>query len=157
LHGYRVLSNGRFGSRRGLSPFHRAGEELEEAVEYRPLVGAQLTIDAGNHLCGAGAWLVPRRTGLGGAAAQPADQLTQPFGSSRPLLAARLEGAGVRQLFRNFWEVDLEVMNKDIVHGVISRRLPEYRMSGKKSCQGQFGGCSFRAFPCTKMLREPKL
>jgi hypothetical protein len=99
-----------------LSPFHRAGEELEEAVEYRALIGAQLTIDAGDHLRGAGAWLVPRRTGLGGAAAQPANQLTEPFGGSRPLFTARLEGAGVRQLFRNFWEVDLEVVNKDIVH-----------------------------------------
>jgi hypothetical protein len=29
----------------------------------------------------------------------------------------------VRQLLRNFWEVDLEVMDKDIVHGVLRRRL----------------------------------
>ena len=63
---------------------------------------------------------MPRRTRLDRATAQPADQLPQPFGGSRPLFIARLAGAGVRQLLRNFGKVDLEVVNKDIVHGVLS-------------------------------------
>jgi hypothetical protein len=54
---------------------------------------------------------VPRRTRFGGAAPQPPDQLAQPFGGRCPLFSARLVGAGVRQLFRNFWEVNFEVMN----------------------------------------------
>src|SRR3979411_138985 len=56
-----------------------------------------------------------------GARAQAADQLSQPLGGSRPLFIARFAGTGVRQLLRNFGKVDLEVVNKDIVHGVVRR------------------------------------
>jgi hypothetical protein len=89
-------------------------------VEHRALVRTQLAIDAGDHLRRAGARLVPRRPRLDGTAAEPADQLPQPLGGGCPLFVARLAGTGVRQLLRNFGKVDLEVVNKDIVHGVFS-------------------------------------
>ena len=100
-------------------------------VEHGALVRAELAIDAGDHLGGAGSWLVPRRTRLDRATAQPADQLPQPFRGGRPLFIARLAGAGVRQLLRNFGKVDLEVVNKDIVHGVLSSDF-ELSKSGQK-------------------------
>jgi len=123
-------------------------------VEHRTLLRAQLAIDAGDQLGGTGAWLVPHGTGLDGAAAQPADQLTQPFGGSRPLFAAGLPAPDVRELFGNFGEIDLEVVDKDIVHGVV---LSQLRLSKRwnNDCQGQFGGWHVRGLPCTKMLREP--
>src|SRR2546423_803285 len=62
---------------------------------------------------------------------QPALQLPQPFRGGRPLFIARLAGAGVRQLLRNFGKVDLEVVNKDIVHGVLSSDF-ELSKSGQK-------------------------
>ena len=112
-------------------------------VEHGALVRAELAIDAGDHLGGAGSWLVPRCTRLDRAPAQPADQLPQPFRGGRPLFIARLAGAGVRQLLRNFGKVDLEVVNKDIVH-VFSAVTSNYRSRDRNFCQGQFGGCSSR-------------
>ena len=137
------LGSGWLGSLRSLGPLHRAGEELEEVVEHRALVRTQLAVDTGDQLGSTGARLVPRRTGLGGTTAEPADQLTKPFGSSRPLFMARLAGAGVRQLLRNFWEVDLEVVNKDVVHCLFVG-TSNYRSRERKFCQGQFGGCPLR-------------
>jgi hypothetical protein len=100
-------------------------------VENRTLVRTELAIDAGDHLRCTGARLVPGCTGLGRTAAEPADQLTKPFGSSRPLFIGRLTGAGVRQLLRNFGEVDLEVVNKDVVHCLLSWDF-KLSKSGKK-------------------------
>ena len=34
----------------------------------------------------------------------------------RALFAAGFPAAGVRQLIGNLWKIDLEVMNKDVVH-----------------------------------------
>jgi hypothetical protein len=45
----------------------------------------------------------------------------------------------VRQLLRNFGKVDLEVVNKDIVHGVLAAAFALSKPRNK-SCQGQFGG-----------------
>ena len=109
-----------FGGFGRLCPLHRAGEELEEVVEHGALVRTQLAVDARDHLRGTRTWLMPRCSRLDRATSQPADQLSQPLGGSRPLFIARLAGAGVRQLLRNFGKVDLEVVNKDIVHGVLS-------------------------------------
>jgi hypothetical protein len=81
--------------------------------EDRALGGA----DAGDQLARAGAWLVPLRLRLNRLPAEPPDQLTQTLRRSRALFGARFPATGVRQLIGNFRKIDLEVVNKDVVHG----------------------------------------
>ena len=92
-------------------------------IEDLALVGAELAIDAGDQLARAGARLVRLHVRLNRLPAKPTDQLTQPLRRSRPLFVARFLAAGVRQLVGNLREIDLEVVNKDIMHGVVLIRL----------------------------------
>jgi len=119
----RRLGNWGRRSRGGLGPLHRAGEELEEVIEDLALVRAELAIDASDQLACAGARLVRLHVRLNRLPAKPTDQLTQPLRRSRPLFVARFLAAGVRQLVGNLREIDLEVVNKDIMHGVVLIRL----------------------------------
>jgi hypothetical protein len=50
---------------------------------------------------------------------EPADQLTQALRRSRALFVARFPALGVRQLVGNLRKIDLEVVNQDIVHGLV--------------------------------------
>ena len=50
------------------------------------------------------------------AATQSPDQLAQPLSGSRPLFVTRIAGPGVRQLLRDFRKIDLEVMDKNVMH-----------------------------------------
>ncbi len=92
-------------------------------IENLALVGAELPIDAGDQLAGAGAWLVPFACRLDRLPTEPADQLTQSLGRSRTLFDARFPALGVRQLVGDLRKIDLEVVNQDIVHGVVLIRL----------------------------------
>jgi hypothetical protein len=88
-------------------------------IEDRALVGAELTVDAGDQLARAGARLVPLRGRLDRFPAKAPDQLTQPLRCSRALFVTRFPAAGMRQLFGNLRKIDFEVVNQDIVHGVV--------------------------------------
>src|ERR1700731_4686397 len=87
------------------------------------LVRAEPPIAAGDQLARAGAWLVQFARRFDRLPTEPADQLTQPLRRSRALFGARFPALGVRQLIGDLGKIDLEVVNQDIVHGVVLIRL----------------------------------
>ena len=101
----------------GLSTLHRAGEELEEVVQDRPLVGAELAVHPGDHLRGGRPGGVGRSACRFGAATQSPNQLPQPLGGSRPLFVRRFAAMRVRQLLRDFRKIDLEIVDQNVMHG----------------------------------------
>jgi len=59
---------------------------------------------------------VRRCTCAFGTATKSPDQLPKPLGGSRPLLVTRFASTGVRQLLRDFRKIDLEVVDKNVMH-----------------------------------------
>src|SRR4029077_4025393 len=92
-------------------------------IETLALVWAELAVDAGDQLARAGARLMPFACRFDCLPAEPADQLPQALRRSRTLFVARFPALGVRQLVGNLGKIDLEVVNQDIVHGVVLIRL----------------------------------
>jgi hypothetical protein len=67
---------------------------------------------------------------------EAADQLPQPFSRSRTFFLPGLGSSGVCQLIRDFRKVDLKVVNKDIVHGVIASRLRVIEVGERRAVKG---------------------
>ena len=95
---------------------HGAGEQLEEAVQDCPLIGAELAVDPGDHLGRGRPRSVGRRARSFGSAPQSPDQPPQPLGGRRALFVTRLAAMSMRQLLRDFRKIHLEVMDKNVMH-----------------------------------------